>query len=580
MRARTKHKGVKFFLVLAMTGLLLPSMTLAGDPGLIRSGVRIVVRPGSGPQNNRTRCEGTITSCGKDGVCMDLTGLVYCVNGRIVETICRYNRPRNRTTSIPCKNVRFNLTVKDEDGLSLPAELVLYKPESANVIKRTNMNTPSVIETFEKRADLVVDFNDSRLVIKVKNLSLENLDSKAPQIIIDGDVNPIIPNNKVYMAYKIELPSSFDYSSITLTFKYSGIDVTDENNLMFYKCTSFNSETNECNEEWKVIRSVTIDYVNKLASININSFSVYALGEPDDNNTSEETCEDLGYNNTCSVGTECEVIQVSPTLQCCNCVPVTTTSMEEETDDTSSTTTTTSTLPECTRHRPYVSMNPLSQSGMVGETLEYNVTIKNKDSPECESREFEFDFTLPGGWNIDYENVGSIKPGESRTIPVMITPSEDAVTNRSYQLSLLVFDVETGERSNTVYFKYNVKPLLDEKITKEKKEASQITSLITFIARNQFMVVLPTSVALLGHLLWKARSRFIYKEKEKNVSISYDEPPREEIILRLEPSKREPQPKKNEQRSEARSESSKRKVIEEIRKRALREEKRIRSSFG
>lgn len=79
---------------------------------------------------------------------------------------------------------------------------------------------------------------------------------------------------------EVELPSNFTYSTVTLKIKYSDINFINESNITVYKCSSFNPSTNTCNENWTKITPTEIDKTNKIILLEINSFSVYVLGEP------------------------------------------------------------------------------------------------------------------------------------------------------------------------------------------------------------------------------------------------------------------------------------------------------------
>jgi len=596
--------------------LLSYSTGLANDPGLIRTGVKVIANPGSSLSGDSTRCEGTTTSCGLDGNCLDLTGLIYCVDGRIVETICRYNRPRNRTTSTPCKNINFDLNVKDENGLNVPINLTLYKPGTNDTVKKFEINGSGSINTFEEKIDFNIDYDNSNLMIKVKNLDIESLNSTSPSIIIDSKVEPNIPGVNVYIAYKVELPSEFTYSSITLSVKYSDITVEDENNLTFYRCGSFNSTTNECNEEWSTIDTSVLDTTNKIASITISNFSVYALGEPSDE---EDECEDFGYTNSCSEGMTCQVVQVTPALQCCNCIPLettTTTTVPQETTTTTSsrstssghshsttsisTTITTSTLPQCIKHKPRITVNPSIQSGLTGDTLEYNITIRNMDSPECDDREFELDFELPEKWMIDYDPVGKIKAGDTKVIKITVTPKKEASINETYQLSVYGFDVETGEESNTAYFKYIINATSIEQTTVEQttveqttveqttveqttveqtKLLSPTTGLASLIVENKHVLVISGIVGIAAYWFLKFYPNLV---KESSGIYEYrGEDSGEKLMVRIEPNtQRENKQEKvvNDCKPEKRqiNERMRKALIEEIRRRALREDERMR----
>lgn len=499
-------------MVLFIVSNLIIKPTVADD--FIEGTVKGSVCPGCpGPTPGQTQCGNNVTSCGRDNLCIDLTGMVYCVKGRIVETKCSYNKPINDSSLTRCQLFQPQLNVKNKAGSQRSINITLYSPGTTDEINSFSINGLGSIYSLSSMVDFELYFDDSNLNFKARNLNLSKLSSSI-DLIIDK-LSITTPNADVYKAFLVELPSNFTYSSITLNIKYSGITIRNENNLKLYRCDSFNSTANTCNGNWTAI-DTTLDSNNDVASANINHFSVYALGEPKQQTTTT--------------------------------TPTTTTTTVSSSDDednsdsyssyhsSSSSTPTTTTLPECIEHKPYLSVTPISQAGAVGDTLQYSVSVKNMDSIECESREFEFDFKLPEGWDIDYDQVGEIRSGDTKIIDVMITSSNETVTNETYQLSVYVLDKISGEQSNTVYFKYIVNALPStEPVAKTNQfQSSPITAFTSLVTQNQLVLMLPAVVSIIAYIIWKRPVLMIKGLPKSYGQRSYNGVSPSKIVVKLE----------------------------------------------
>ena len=458
--------------------------TVAAGP-IVTGGVGVVANPGG--VSTGTKCGNNVTSCGQPGYCVDLTGVAYCVSGHTVETICSSNTPKNVTRTSSCQNFQSQLNVTNKVGSQRSVNIRFYTPGTTQVINSFSINGAGSISSLTQTVDFELDYDDAYLKFKAKNLDLSKLDPNIGLIV--DKLLVTIPNIDVYKAYLVELPSNFTYSSITLSIKYSDVTVRNASQLKFYRCDSFNTSTSTCNGNWNTVDTITLDSANKVTSTDINHFSVYALGEPKQTGTTTTTTS----------------------------TTTTTTNTNDEEDNTDSHSssyhssssytppTTTTILPECIEHKPYLSVTPLSQAGVVGDTLQYNVTVKNMDSAECNGREFEFDFKLPEGWTIDHDPIGKIGPGETGSIEIMIKSSKEALTNETYQLSVYALDKDSGEESNTIYFKYIVNALSDAeaKINVDKSQSSPLTAFASLITGNQLILMLPAVVSITAYIVWK-----------------------------------------------------------------------------
>lgn len=108
---------------------------------------------------------------------------------------------------------------------------------------------------------------------------------------------------------------------------------------------------------------------------------------------------------------------------------------------------TVTTATSCTRAAPSLALSPSSQSGKAGNTLNYGVSIVNRDSSGCASSTFYLSRSLPSGW------AGSVSPGTITLAPGQSGSATLAVTSPSsamagtYAVSAMTSDSATSSHS-------------------------------------------------------------------------------------------------------------------------------------
>lgn len=295
---------IKLLLIIAIL-LVIPYAVTATD--IIKGGVGI--RIGS----PTPKCGNTLSSCGTYPDCLNLTGISYCVNGRVVKPYCYANTPKNKTYNQACEPpvqsnaINFQLNITNGAGSVRQLVLTFYVPGTTNVINTSSINGYGSMSSANSTVDLELKFDNSSLNVVVKNLNLTKLSSGISNIIVDR-LSVTIPEVDVYKAYRVELPSNFTFSTIYLSISYDNVTVRNETSLRFYKCSAFNTATNSCNDNWSEISLVSRNITSKIISLEINGFSVYALGEPKeetDNGDNTPTCDpNEWYDCDCVCG-EC-----------------------------------------------------------------------------------------------------------------------------------------------------------------------------------------------------------------------------------------------------------------------------------
>ena len=88
----------------------------------------------------------------------------------------------------------------------------------------------------------------------------------------------------------------------------------------------------------------------------------------------------------------------------------------------------------CSRVAPTVTLSPATQSGVIGQTLTYVLSVKNNDTSACVGTTFALASTVPGGWNSSSLSLLTLAPGASGSTNLSVTPAGGTVDG-SYTIS-------------------------------------------------------------------------------------------------------------------------------------------------
>jgi len=256
------------FFVFAVS-VLCVSFAMSSDPTEI---IGPKINAGTGI---RPRCGNNVTSCGDPGSCVDLTGMVYCVRGRVVRSKCLSNNVKNETLTTSCNGGEFKIRIKNTIGGSGSANVTIYSAGSSSIIGRSSITGEGNINSLDDIVDMEFDLNSSQFNFLMKNVDLKILNTNRDFVM--ERLSAVVPGAVVFKALYVELPNNFAYSSIILKIKYSDVTIS-ESNITLYKCSSFNVTSGTCNSAWQKINLVK-DSTRKLAIAEVNSFSAYALGD-------------------------------------------------------------------------------------------------------------------------------------------------------------------------------------------------------------------------------------------------------------------------------------------------------------
>lgn len=76
----------------------------------------------------------------------------------------------------------------------------------------------------------------------------------------------------------------------------------------------------------------------------------------------------------------------------------------------------------CSRANPTISMSPADPSATPGNSVSYNVSVKNNDSASCGSSTFSMNSSQPTGWSAVFTNPSfTLSPGQTSSSTLMMT---------------------------------------------------------------------------------------------------------------------------------------------------------------
>lgn len=193
----------------------------------------------------------------------------------------------NSTGSGSSPSYLVSLDVQDEQGNPQMVNVTTFKTDTGNQINTYSVFGNISFPLNDQKIDMDFNYDESNLYMRLQNVSVPDLNATHSRIIVNDEVVANFtndPNVHFLRGYKVELPSNFHTSKIILKIKYSDLTVMNENNLVLYRCENYDFTSDKCNGDWTPV-TISIDTNQKLVSADINSFSVYGLGENESNST-------------------------------------------------------------------------------------------------------------------------------------------------------------------------------------------------------------------------------------------------------------------------------------------------------
>jgi len=107
------------------------------------------------------------------------------------------------------------------------------------------------------------------------------------------------------------------------------------------------------------------------------------------------------------------------------------------------------TAPACATAPPAVSLAPSANTGAAGGTLQYTMTVTNKNGAGCAASPFTFAASVPSGWSSSFSpaSVASLAPGASASTTFSLVSPGSATGSNSFNVSAA--DAASGLSTST-----------------------------------------------------------------------------------------------------------------------------------
>ncbi len=176
-------------------------------------------------------------------------------------------------------SINFQIMARDSSAISQQLNVSLYDHVNHHFLNNSNFVGLGNIFSPTSLSDLELDYDNQNLGVFVYGLNMTNISTSMSQVIFEN-TNPQISHFTPYRGYHVELPwNSSTYNSITLAISLAGINNVNYTSIVVYRCGNYNPITNVCSDSggW-VPQTISVDPVNKIVTLTINHFSVYAVG--------------------------------------------------------------------------------------------------------------------------------------------------------------------------------------------------------------------------------------------------------------------------------------------------------------
>lgn len=176
-------------------------------------------------------------------------------------------------------NLQLQILARDSSSTSQQLNVSLYDHVNHHFLNNTPFLGLGSIYSPTSLSDFEIGFDSQNLDIMVSGLNMTNISTGISQITIENS-NPSIQNFQLYRAYHVELPwNPSSYSSIKLTISLAGVSNVNYGSIIVYRCGNYNIITNVCSDSngWQP-QTISVDSANQVVTLNINHFSVYAVG--------------------------------------------------------------------------------------------------------------------------------------------------------------------------------------------------------------------------------------------------------------------------------------------------------------
>ncbi len=540
------------------------------------------------------QCKGTLLSCGLDpDKCQDLRNLNGCYNGIYRKYSCNSNNPTYvescsdfccreaygtksacksvggvRSCSGSVSSVSLNIT---NGKVAKTLKVDLLSPDTANVLSSLTINGTGSLSTSSPKVDFKAMFDDDKFIFTLKNTTVSSLGSKA-NLKIDS-ASPSLSTLSVYRAFYVELPSGIEFSKISLKIKYRDLSFRNQNQLSLYKCSSFNLDTNICTSEWsKITSTFDGDYV----TANVTSFSAYLVGEPATSTTTTQPSGGGGSGGGSSGGSSGSSSSSS------------TTSSRKSSSGGGGLTVTKASESDTTGFADF----PKSAEVEAGSSVTVSGKFTTRHKPSLDNLVFAAKGISTSWYSFDPEKIDSLPYGESKAVSLKINVPEDAAA-KTYAVTL-----QASTSSSAITYEKSVdlivkaKPLPPTTVTVAQPETTNATKTeesnsglptgafvfaTSLLAKGWYIIVALVGLGLLikfyprGTRIKGSAHKVddylpVHDMHKEDDYVEMKAGPVKEVITK--------KAQKIEKRADPKLDEARKKLIEEIRSRAMKEQKK------
>lgn len=157
----------------------------------------------------------------------------------------------------------------DTNGKGINAEIKFY----INNIEKKKFSTDSSgsYSGFIVPGNYTIQTTFPQSTLYLYGASITSFSDPIKYYSLDGDAEGI--KSAALFSYEVAIP----FANAKVVMSYDEKKVTSEENVVVYKCSSFNPSNKACNSNWTE-QTFTIDKLSNYVTIETNSFSAYVIG--------------------------------------------------------------------------------------------------------------------------------------------------------------------------------------------------------------------------------------------------------------------------------------------------------------
>lgn len=170
--------------------------------------------------------------------------------------------------------INFTITTNQSNG-SVGTEMTMYYPPTGEIIHINNTNGTYTAEVPYIIYDLLFQAFSDRLQLTLRNVNISSDNNKT--IGMDRLSSPA---SGQLVTYGTENIGNYTFTNATIVIYYDDTSYTDESNLIFYRCSNWEFNSQTCSGSWEdITSSATQNTANDYFSYFTISFSGFGVGQ-------------------------------------------------------------------------------------------------------------------------------------------------------------------------------------------------------------------------------------------------------------------------------------------------------------